>query len=197
VTNIVIASDNVNEILAAFGKFGILPEKTDEVRQQVEARRQAVLQEQSRLAPELNQLSRLSPGEAGRLLEKAWQANAQSMRLSRLAKVLGDFAVSPQAMMVTEPVIFVFGGEDGERQPAVHIAKALKEKKIRINFRGTGSYSQIEAMLQRDPSFPAGPLKVVIPAGTCVSHGEGGLLEFPSFVVPQHELETDRVVRKD
>lgn len=141
-----------------------------------------------------SQYTTLPPRVLEQRLEDSLQLSRQSRQLSRVKGILGEFVVSPQGMMISEPVTFVFGGELGEKQPATHIAKALREKKIRVNFRGLNSFSRIGTIIERDSSFSE-PLKVVLPAGTCIGL-EGGM-EFSSFLLTGKEEETGRTVYVD
>jgi hypothetical protein len=100
-------------------------------------------------------------------------------------------------MMINETVTFVLGGKAGDHQPAIHIAKALRDKKIRIEFRGLNSFDKIGIKVERDPSFPTGPLKVVIPAGTCISSEASGRIRFRSFVSSQDKLGAGRQILID
>jgi len=169
-------------------------DRIGEVRKQWAELYNATMQLLSRSMSELSsQYPTLWPGELEQRLEDSLRLTRQSRQLSRAKGLLGEFiAVSPQAMMITEPITFVFGGETGEAQPAIHIAKALREKRIRVNFRGLDLYNRIGAVVERDPSFPSGPLKVILPAGTCI-YPEGGM-EFSSFKLPRQEAEAGRVV---
>jgi hypothetical protein len=92
-------------------------------------------------------------------------------------------------MMITETVAFIFGGAEGNRQAPISITQAINEKKIRVRFEGSGSFSEMKVVVERAPSFPQGPLKVIVPAGTCISPNVRGTIEFPSFNLPKQNLE--------
>jgi hypothetical protein len=164
-----------------------------EVRGVLEKWRQDTIQELSKLMSDMSsQSAPLSLGQLERHLENSLGLTRQYRQLSQAKGLLGGFTLPPQAMMVTEPITFVFGGEKGEEQPAIHIAKAIRENRIRVNFRGLNTYDRISAAVERDPSF-SGPLKVILPRGTCI-YPEGGEIGFSSFSLPKQEMGAGRVV---
>ncbi len=193
--NSIIAGQDVNItlIINELKAQTSVGDSIDEIRRQVTKLQNLVMELLSRSMADLSrQYTTLPSRELERRLEDSLQFTRQSRQLSRVKGILGEFVTSPQAMMIAEPITFIFGGELGEKQPATHIAKALRDKKIQVNFRGLDSFSRIGAMVERDPSF-FGPLKVILPAGTCISL-EGGM-QFSSFTLTGKE--TGRIVHID
>jgi hypothetical protein len=191
---IVLSSDNI-KVIKELQKLGLFGNDTDEAERQVGRLCEEILQRQESMSRELGQQANSTVSE--QLLKDYEHFSDSLKRLQDVGNLLNSFKVLPQPMMINETVTFVLGGKAGDYQPATHIAKAIRDKKIRIEFKGLNSFDKIGIKVERDPSFPTGPLKVVIPAGTCISSEASGRIRFRSFFSSQEKLGPGRRILID
>src|SRR5688572_13189720 len=137
IVNLIVLGSNNLEVLKELQKLGLFGTDTGEAERELRKLSEEILQRRQAMSHQLGEQDR---SVSKQLLADYERCSDSLKRLQDVGNLLHSFEIFPQPMMINETITFVFGGKAGDYLPAMHIATALRQKKIQIDFRGLNSF---------------------------------------------------------